>query len=324
MTTSDKKPRIAFIGECMIELKKDANGVISESFAGDTLNTALYLARLFSVHQHEVHYITALGTDRFSEAMLEQWQEEGIRCDYVRRLPDKLPGLYYVDVDSSGERSFQYWRGQSAARHLMENQADEPLLESLATFDYIYLSGISLAILPDDGRQKLLELLRHAKTQGAKICFDNNFRPRLWNNPEEAQHWYRQVLQLTDIACLTFDDECLLWNDSSPDQVFDRCRQWGIEEVVLKRGTEPCLIESGASAGRESVEAVKVPEINILDTTAAGDSFSAGYLARRLNGDFLPAQCAALGHRLASTVIQHRGAIIPRDAMSDILKSIDV
>ena len=317
MTTPDKPtPRIALIGECMIELQEDATGTIHQGFAGDTLNTAVYMARLFPIHQHQVHYITALGTDRFSEAMLKQWRGEGIQCENVRRFPDKLPGLYYVDVDADGERSFHYWRGQSAARHLMDDHDIDPRSGSLAAFDYLYLSGISLAILPETGRQQLIELLRHARTQGAKICFDNNYRPRLWHGPDEAQHWYRQLLEITDIALLTFDDECLLWNANRPDEVFEHCRRLGIGEVVLKRGSQPCLIEAGS--GREAIAAIKLPEKSIVDTNAAGDSFNAGYLAGRLSGRYSPADCAALGHRIAGTVIQHRGAIIPRDAMPDI------
>jgi len=316
MTSGKQTRRIGLIGECMIELQEDDQGVIHQSFAGDTLNTALYLARLRDTHQHQVHYITALGTDRFSNAMLKQWQEEGILCDKVRHFPDKLPGLYYVDIDAYGERSFQYWRGQSAARYLLDGSDFNAQLESLTAFDYLYLSGISLAILPPGDRQKLIALLHSARTRGAKICFDNNYRPRLWQSTTEAQHWYRELLQITDIAFLTFEDECLLWNENTPSQVFARCHQLGIGEIVLKRGTLPCLIDT--KTGQESVAAITVSTEDLVDTNAAGDSFSAGYLARRLSDQYSPAECAVLGHKIASTVIQHRGAIIPRNAMPNI------
>jgi 2-dehydro-3-deoxygluconokinase len=141
----------------------------------------------------------------------------------------------------------------------------------------------------------------------------------LWASADEAQLWYRKILQITDIAFLTFDDECQLWGDSSPEDVFARCRFYGIPEVVLKRGEESCLIETNDK--KYAVKAISIPSEKVIDTTAAGDSFNAGYLASRLQGEVLPAECAALGHCLASEVIQHRGAIISRKLVDGLFKS---
>jgi 2-dehydro-3-deoxygluconokinase len=80
--------------------------------------------------------------------------------------------------------------------------------------------------------------------------------------------------------------------------------------VVLKRGEDSCLIETNDK--KYAVKAIRIHSEKVIDTTAAGDSFNAGYLASRLQGEMLPAECAALGHCLASEVIQHRGAIISR------------
>lgn len=312
----EKTSSITFIGECMVEITGDVNNYVCQGFAGDTLNTAVYLSRLFPSNQLPIHYMTALGIDPLSNSMLDYFKEEGIQCEKIRRIPDRQPGLYCINVDSNGERSFQYWRDQSAARYLLSGHEFDTQLESLANINYIYLSGISLAILPEPDRQKLLDSLARAKKQGAKICFDNNYRYQLWSNSDEAQQWYRKILLLTDIAFLTYDDECELWDDASPDQIFDRNRHFGIAEVVLKRGAKSCLIET--STKRYSVNALEVPPERIVDTTAAGDSFSAGYLANRLKGAMLPPKCAELGHRLASTVIQHPGAIISRELVAGV------
>lgn len=317
MSQPNKSPqKIAFVGECMIELQEDAQGVIHKGFAGDTLNTALYMARLNYVHGAEVQYVTALGTDSFSNAMTDNWQSEGIQCDYIRRFDNKLPGLYFVEVDADGERSFQYWRGQAAARELFSGTEFNAQLDDVAKFDYIYLSGISIAILPEEGKARLISWLKEARSQGAKVCFDNNYRPKLWSTLEETQKWYTQVLQNTDIACHTYDDDQLIWGDTDPSQTFKRLQDFGISEVILKRGTEPCLIEVDG-AERMSIPAIKVAKEDIADTNAAGDSFSAGYLTARLGGQS-PDIAAAIGHRVASTVVQHRGAIIPKDVMPKI------
>ncbi|MER2491283.1 sugar kinase [Catenovulum sediminis] len=308
--------KIAFIGECMIELQEDANGTIHKSFAGDTLNTALYMARLQNVHSAQVQYVTGLGTDKLSNAMIENWQSEGIHCDFIRRFADKLPGLYFVETDSSGERYFQYWRGQSAAKELFSGDDFDEQLAAVAQFDYIYLSAISVAILPTDGKKKLVQWLKSARLQGATVCFDNNYRPQLWPDLKDAQYWYQQVLENTDLACHTYEDDQLIWGDSDPSQTFARLAGFGVSEIVLKRGIEPCLIEINKGE-RISVPAMPVAKDELADTNAAGDSFSAGYLSARLAGA-TPERAANIGHLVASTVVRHRGAIIPKTAMPTI------
>ena len=185
--------------------------------------------------------------------------------------------------------------------------------EELANFDYLYLSGISLAILSPTSREKLLSLLRECRANGGKVIFDNNYRPRLWASKEETQQVYQQMLECTDIAFLTLDDEDALWGQQPVEDVIARTHNAGVKEVVVKRGADSCLV-SIAGEGLVDVPAVKLPKEKVIDTTAAGDSFSAGYLAVRLTGGSAE-DAAKRGHLTASTVIQYRGAIIPREAM---------
>lgn len=316
-----RSTRIAFLGECMIELQQTPEGGINKSYAGDTLNSATYLARLRDIHAADVHYITALGDDEFSSEMIDNWQHEGINCSGVRRLPGKLPGLYYVHVDSAGERSFLYWRGESAAKELL-SPSTSPALQSLAGYDYLYLSGISLAILDCDSRNRLLQLLADARAKGSKICFDNNYRPRLWQSISRAQAWYRKVLDLTDIAFLTFDDERALWGDATVDETLARYADTAIAELVIKCGADPCIVRRSGVVHR--VAAQPIPARQVIDTNAAGDSFSAGYLCGMLSHTQSPEMNATIGHRVAGTVIQHRGAVIDQNPILDIQNEITI
>ena len=70
--------RIALFGECMIELRGQMFGTMQQNFGGDTLNTAVYLARLGAEGGVRVSYATQLGNDAYSKAMLEAWALEGI------------------------------------------------------------------------------------------------------------------------------------------------------------------------------------------------------------------------------------------------------
>ena len=297
-------PHIALIGECMIELQHRADGSLHQSFGGDTLNTAVYLRRELGDIGH-VDYVTALGDDSFSDAMCQQWADEGIGLAMVQRLPGRLPGLYCIQTDAQGERKFLYWRNEAAVRDCFTTPAAEPILAALPGYDVVYFSGITLAVLGEIGRERLLHTLIETRRRGGKVVFDNNYRPRLWASVEAAREAYRKVLAEVDMALLTEDDERGLFGYASSELVF--AAYPGIEEVVLKRGAQDCLIRFKGE--HFAVPAVKVE--TVVDTTAAGDSFSAAYLASRLKGGS-PEQAAEAGHRLASRVIQLPGALIPR------------
>lgn len=306
------RKKIAVIGECMIELSQQGEA-LKRGFGGDTLNTAVYLTRQVPADRLAVEYVTALGNDSFSNDMLHAWQQEGVATSLVQRLENRLPGLYVIETDAQGERTFWYWRNEAAARFWLQSPQAEAVCQRLAQFDYLYLSGISLAILAAEDREKLMALLAACRRNGGKVIFDNNYRPRLWSSREAAQQAYQAMLNCTDIAFLTLDDETALWGEASVEQVIGRTRDAGVGEIVIKRGAEPCLVAL-PDAPLLEVGAIRLAPEKIVDTTAAGDSFSAGYLAVRLLGGSAQ-EAAQRGHLTASTVIQHRGAIIPQSAM---------
>lgn len=298
--------KIAVIGECMIELQRKGE-LLKQSFGGDTLNTALYLSRLTQNHDVHVSYVTALGNDPFSAEMIDTWTQEGIDTSLILRLSDKMPGLYHIETDEAGERTFFYWRNDAAAKFVFDQSESTKLLEELLTYNAVYLSGITLAILTDNGRDKLFSFLKAFKERGGNVFFDNNFRPKLWESRELAINTYRAMLSYTDTALLTFEDEQALFGDMFVEQCIERTSQTGVSEIAIKRGAKDCLIVTGGKASYVPPKPVN----KVIDTTAAGDSFSAGYLAKRLTGGSA-LEAAAAGHKVAGAVIQHRGAIIPR------------
>jgi len=190
--------RVASIGECMLEI----SGAGSDPdlrrlrFGGDTLNTAVYLARLGVA----VDYVTALGDDPYSTRMIEAWQAEGIGTPQVQRIAGRLPGLYMIELDDKGERRFFYWRQQAPAREIFGNDAAAALCNALLQYDWLYLSGISLSLYGEAGRDRLFELLRRFRSKGGKVAFDSNYRPRGWPSVEVARREIRDQLALTDLA----------------------------------------------------------------------------------------------------------------------------
>jgi 2-dehydro-3-deoxygluconokinase len=287
----------------MIELREMADGHFSRGYGGDTLNTAVYLARLGIA----VDYVTALGDDPWSDEMIAGWAAEGIGTGQVARLPGRVPGLYIIQTDARGERRFLYWRDSAPARVLFDAPETADIVDALPGYDLLYFSGITLSLYGDTGRARFLEVLDRARQQGRRIAFDTNFRPRGWPDRAIAQKAYRAAFDRADIILASTEDVELLFG---PEGVQELLSHRSSAELVLKLATPTCRV---ISADRDE-EVRAEPVAAVVDTTAAGDSFAAAYIAARLSGAG-PRDAAYAGHRLAGAVVQHPGAIIPPAAV---------
>jgi len=290
--------KVAAIGEAMIELSMDGD-MAAVGVAGDTLNTAIYLKR--SAPALEVDYVTRLGTEPFSTKIADFIAAQGVGTSAIERDPDGTPGLYAITTDAEGERSFTYWRDAAAARSVFMT-ADGPDFSALAGYDVIYLSGISLAILPEATRAPLLAWLAGFQTSGGRVVYDSNYRPRLWGDAAKARTVNAEMWALADIALPSVDDEQAMTGESA-ETVAQRFVAMG-KSGALKRGAVgPLCLQTGTSGTYAAAASV-------VDTTAAGDSFNGAYLGAVLSGQD---QATALraGHDLAARVIGHKGAILP-------------
>jgi 2-dehydro-3-deoxygluconokinase len=296
--------KVACIGECMIELKQAERGLYSRAFGGDTLNTAIYLARLGV----GVDYITALGDDPMSDEMIAGWAAEGVGTSRVARLKGKLPGIYMIQTDEFGDRRFYHWREGAAARSLMDLPETDDILDSLAAYDVVYLSAVTLSIYSAQGRTKLIGALHRARRHGARIAFDTNFRARGWPDPDVARAVFGEAFAASDIVLASTEDLLPLYPDESDQQLMERIF---CNEAVLKLLRPGSIVRFGGVSQAVRAEPLTNP---VVDTTAAGDSFSAAYIAARLAGAE-PAEAARAGHGLGGVVVCYPGAIIPRSAM---------
>jgi 2-dehydro-3-deoxygluconokinase len=303
---ADKKSRVICVGEVMVELARGADNRYGLSFGGDTFNTAVYLARAGI----PAAYASAMGDDPYSGALLSLAAAEGVESELIVRVPGRMPGLYVIETDDKGERKFYYWRETSPARDLFELPEWPAVAESLLTARMIYFSGVTLSLYSNTGLGRFLAALELARKQGVVVAFDGNFRPRGWmGDLARTRTVFGEALKRVDIALPTFEDEATLWGDTNPEATVERLQAFGIGEIVVKNGSTAALVAD--KSGREQVPVPQVVEP--VDTTAAGDSFNAAYLAARLNGQS-PVMSASLAHGLAAQVIQHRGAIMPRAA----------
>jgi 2-dehydro-3-deoxygluconokinase len=288
--------RIVCIGEGMLELRR-----VGEAWqlghGGDVLNTAIHLARA----GHEVGFLTAVGKDAFSQDLKRQWTAEGLDPTLVLDHPDQQAGLYAVSTDEAGERSFTYWRDTSAARAMFALPESEQAVAMAATAELAYFSLITLAILPPEGRARLLALAGEVRARGGKVAFDGNYRPRLWASAADARVARDAAIASADIGLPTLDDERALSGESSAAIVAQHWQALGCAETVVKLGEAGCRLPDGTVVPPRR-------RLHPVDTSGAGDAFNAGYLAARLAG-LHAAEAARTGQELAGLVIMKPGAI---------------
>lgn len=288
------------MGEVMLEFSPVAEQTFRRGFGGDAYNTAVYLARTGV----PVELISRIGDDRFSDALLEELSREGIGSAGVSRASGAGLGLYVIDTDERGERSFSYWRSSSPARYLFDH-AELP-----KTLRLLYFTGITVAVSYSAGRMDRMEpLLQHARDLGATIVFDPNYRPALWPCASSAQEVLISAVRHCDVVLPTMEDARALHGVESAEQCDQFYRSLGVRECVTKAGSD--LIAGDG----EQQATLSAPLVSAVDTTAAGDSFNAGYIAARLRGGTM-ADGLALGARFAKRVVGFPGAIAPREAWS--------
>ncbi|WP_435310947.1 sugar kinase [Primorskyibacter sedentarius] len=301
--------RFLTLGECMVELAPAGDQLYRRGFAGDTFNTAYYARRLLP-QDWAVGYCTVAGQDAVSDDMLDLMRGHGIETRSIRQVADRTLGLYMIQL-KDGERSFSYWRGQSAAKLL----ADDPdwLRAQLDGADVAQFSGISLAILPPEGREAFCEALSRARANGTHVAFDTNLRTQLWEDEATMRAGLRMGAEVSDTVLPSFDEEQGLFGDTTPAETIARYRDCGAKTIAVKDGAGTLTVWDHGE-GTQEFQPVKIDPV--IDTTAAGDSFGAGFLAG-LAMERGIAEAAHLAMAVAAQVVQARGALVDLD-MTDI------
>ena len=293
--------QICCAGEVMVELAAlEASGRYQLGFAGDSYNTAVYMARMGLA----VDYLTRLGDDLLSRQILQRLAAENIGTGRVTLCQGRSPGLYMIDNDADGERHFSYWRGEAPARELF----DAPV--RLPDVDVFYFTGITLAITRS-GIEQLQVTLEALAANGCRTVFDPNYRPALWDSAEQAREHVARILPYSHTVMPTLDDERQLWGHADAAQVDAFYADHGVSECVIKGDALVTQARCDGDYARRQAEPVTA-----LDTTGAGDAFNAGYLAARLAQSSLD-DAVRHAQKLAAAVVQHRGAILSTSQGSD-------
>ncbi|WP_340677638.1 sugar kinase [Paraglaciecola sp.] len=302
--------KIACFGEAMRE--RSVTGPLA--FGGDTYNTAVYLKRLLQTNA-DVYFVSAIGSDELSESAYSLWQQQGLNSQFLIRSTNRSLGCYNIETDTSGERVFHYERNNSAVRQYFYLDIQQNFIHALkqAEFSHVYFSAISIAILDEPSRALLFSALHAFSQAGGQIIFDSNYRKVLWQSVEVAARCYHQAFQIADMIFVTNDDHFGVLGDCKPEELVTFYRQFANKLIVLKQGVDDTLVLTKDRLMRYPVTLAK----HVVDTTAAGDAFAAGFLAQYLRTPNID-KAVTTAQTLAAQVIAASGAIVTTNVQVDV------
>jgi 2-dehydro-3-deoxygluconokinase len=284
------------IGEALVELNQPKEGApFVQGFGGDTSNAMIAAARLGA----DAAYFTAVGADRFGQALTELWLNEGVDASRIVVNGGAHTGLYFVTHGAQGHE-FSYMRAGSAASRISE--ADLPDGRIRAT-KILHLSGISQAISSSaaDAVFAAIDIAREAKRL---VSYDPNFRPKLWPL-RRARAIIHEAMRSCDIALPGLDDGQALSGRRDADAIVDFYLRLGAPVVVLKLGKEGAIVAT--TRRRERIAGYPVAAV---DATGAGDCFDGAFLAEYVQrGD--PFAAARFANVAAALSTQGYGAVAP-------------
>jgi 2-dehydro-3-deoxygluconokinase len=309
---------IAVLGEVMIELAPAGSGLFKSGIAGDTYNTAVMLSQLGA----EVCYATALGDDHFSTEIRQAMQQHGLNSSAVLTLNGQQPGLYCISNSANGERSFSYWRQQSAARQLFQSDLlFEQLLQAISHCRDIYWSGITLSLMSETVLPRWLAFLAALQQRGGRVYFDTNFRAALWQGRHDKLACYQAALLHCDYFLPSLDDCLAIWACDGVDQTL---HQFQSLLPVTRPTPVICLTAEQQvfwlEAGTTQQFSLQFSQ-QMVDATGAGDAFSGALIVALLQG-MAAGQAIGVAHSAASLVVQHQGAILPDSVWPELKQQL--
>jgi fructokinase len=290
------QPRALVVGEVLIDWLPERPGPIetverySRRAGGAPANVAVGLARL----DVPTALCANVSTDPFGTFLVDRLAAEDLDLRWLTRDAVHPTAHAFITHDTAGERSFSFYRHETADCHLDTTVVDA---EALLDLEAVVIGGVALAVEP--ARSAVFALLDRLPI-GTTVVFDPNLRAELWR--ADPAPVLRQAIAAADIVKLSADEVGQMGLITAPEELL----QMGVDTVVWTAGA------AGAEmAGQWAVDGAS-PDA-VVDTTGAGDAFLAGVVAGLLDGRSAEATLT-LANRVGATATTAIGAM---DALPD-------
>ena len=273
------KKGLILVGEPMGLLIAQSEGNLDSvsgydlAVAGAEFNVAVGTARL----DHRVTYMTKLGNDPFGKRIVSVLNQNKIGNEFVMFAKDKSTGFMLKGRTSIGDPDIFYFRKNSAASTLTEDDVDKIDLEK---YSHIHLTGI-LPALSEDTRKATFHLMEKAKAKGLFISFDPNLRPQLWESEEQMKTTINKLASYADLV-LPGQAEGKILMGSDDEKL--------INKFYLENGASICVTKCGSKGAYVSTKDNENYMVNgykvekVVDTVGAGDGFATGVVTGLMEG----------------------------------------
>lgn len=265
---------ICALGELLIDftpagVSAEGKPLFEQNPGGAPANVAACVARLGK----SAAYIGKVGSDAFGKSLINTLSSFGVEVKGVKTTAFYPTTLAFVTLDENGERSFNFFRNNTADLRLTPGEVDMSLIDEAQVFCF----G-SVSMTGEPCCSATLAAAEYAKNAGKVVCFDPNVRLALWENEVVARDSCLRALQYTDILKLSLEELSFLTQGMSlHDGALTLLKRHNLDAVVVTRG------EKGAYALTLSYElSVPAYQVKTIDTTGAGDAFLGGFLYRML------------------------------------------
>ncbi len=259
---------------------------------GDALNEALALARL----GRRPALVSVVGADAAGDFVLRTLADAGVDASCVRRVPGLDTGINVVLVGADGERRFITSQSGSLRRLSLDDIL--PALDSPAFAGVKVACLASLFVSPLLTLDDTAALFDALKARGLTLCADTT-RPKHGETLRKAG----AALSRLDYFFPNQDEAALLTGENDPDRAADALLGAGVKRVAIKLGRAGCLLKD--TGERHLVPAF--PGIAPVDTTGAGDTFAAGFIAALIEGRPFR-DCGRFANAVASLCVERVGA----------------
>jgi 2-dehydro-3-deoxygluconokinase len=277
---------VVTLGEAMIRLTPPNHQRLEQAtsldvvIGGAELSVAVGAARLGLTSS----WVTKLPRNALGRRILNQAREQGVDVSRVVWTTDGRAGLYFLEAGAAPRpSSVLYDRKNSAASRLAPGDVDWQFLKGARV---LHTTGITPA-LSESCREVTVGAIRAAKEAGCKVCFDVNYRSKLWS-PKEAEAVLTPIVKMVDV--LIASDAATIWGVvGEPEQVLRELKErFGVPVVAMTvredSGVLRTRLSSLAIADR-LYRGTKTYDVEVVDRLGVGDSFAAGLIYGYLRGD---------------------------------------
>lgn len=269
---------IIAIGELLIDFTpkaaRDSTGAITHSAVfernpgGAPANVAVQAAKLGS----RSAFIGKVGNDDFGRFLIDTLKEAAVETKGVAVDDNSDTTLAFVRLDETGNRTFTFYRRNTADTRLLESDIDYSLIDSCKLLHF----G-SLSFTDEPSKATVLQVVEYAKKHADRkiISYDPNWRPMLWKSAEQGLDGMKLGLKYCDILKVSDEELKLLTNCDEIELGLRLLHDSGIAIVIVTMGAEGCIL----CAKKQTVR-IPTYNVNVVDTTGAGDSFFGAFLHR--------------------------------------------